>query len=211
MRVTILNARLSFADTIRIPKPFRGKEPRHSANAICHDGTMLVVEVDGETHKIKPRDFQRVIDRVCKDRWGKTPAKLKNWVFNPADGSGTREKYIDKDGDYHQGYDENTWFFAANKNQSQAPDGIQIVDQKREPLPSTSGHPISGDYVNMIIDVYAFEAENDKGISASLEGIQYVRKGEPFGGKRPLDAKSAFPEEEMEDDVEDGDDASSMF
>lgn len=204
MRVLVKNVRLSFAD-IWNAKEFMGKT-KFSANGICSDETTLQVEKDGKKISLPHSDFDKVINSVCKDKWGKTPAKLKQWAYCPADGSGTRDKYVNSDGDYHDGYDEDTFFVAANKLESQAPGGITIVDQKRMPLKREDGKPVSGDYVNLLIEVYGYESENDKGITASLEGIQYLRKGEPFGNSGPASA-DAFDEEELvdEDEVNDED------
>ena len=207
MKIDIKNAILSFSDSIRHAKPDRSGRVKHSANFICTADTCVIVEIDGEKKKFKPEgNMQKVIDRVCKEKWGKVPAKLKNWAFNKADGSGTRDEYTNQDGDYYKGYDENTWFFAASKLAEQVPDGLTIVDQQREPLPASSGYPRAGDFVNARIEIYAFEAENDQGVTASLEGIQMLKKGTPFGGGTPLDAKEAFDEEELEDDAADEDD-----
>jgi hypothetical protein len=57
--------------------------------------------------------------------------------------------------------------------------------------------PVNGDYVNAIINIFAYEYEGKKGISASIEAVQYLRKGEAFGtAKVTVDA---FDDEEMED------------
>lgn len=202
MRVSVRNCQLSFAD-IRKPKDFKGKIT-FNANGICSEDTTLIVTKDDNTVvTLGHRDAQRIINTVCTEKWGSVPPKLKNWAYNKADGSGTRDKYINKDGDYHEGYDADTWFFASKTLEERAPDGIMIVDQKRNPLPASKGHPVSGDYVTLLIDIYAFEdADGDKGVTASLQGVQMLKKGKPFGKSAPPQP-SAFAEEELEDDDED--------
>lgn len=201
MQLHIKNARLSFAN---IRKPWRPKtgDAKYTANFICSEDTQVAVTIDGKKRVIPHDQVQKVFDRMCKEKWGKTPPKLENYAYNCADGSTTRDQYVNDDGDYHDGYDEETWFFVAGTREEDAPEGILIIDQQREPLPASSGHPVSGDYVNAIINLFCYEYEGKKGISASLEGVQYKKKGEPFGAAK-VEA-SAFDEEELEDEDWDG-------
>jgi len=209
MQIKIKNARLSFANH---RKPFVPKtgEPKYTASFICGADTTIEVELDGKKQVLPHTAMGRVITKLATDKWKKMPARgLELFIYNRADASvGTRGPRVNEDGEFYDGYEADTFFFSAGTKVADAPDGILIVDQQRQKLPATSGHPVNGDYVNGIINAFAYEYEGKKGISASLEGIQYLRKGVPFGASK-IDV-NAFDEEELEDDAEE-DDGSGLF
>lgn len=202
MQIQIKNARLSFAN---IRQPWRPKtgDAKYTANFICSDDTTVVAIIDGKKRVLSHDKVQKIFDHMCKDKWQKTPPKLENYAYNCADGSTTRDEYTNKDREYHDGYDSETMFFVAGTKEKDAPEGILIVDQRREPVSPSAAHPVSGDYVNAMINLFCYEYEGKKGISASLEAIQYKLKGEPFGASK-VEA-SAFDEEELEEEDMDDD------
>lgn len=207
MQIKIKNCRLSFANIRKPYVPKNGKgDPKFTASGICSNETMIEVTIADKKHILHHSEMGKVIARMCKDKWGKEipAAKLFTYVYARADQQvDSRGPKINEDGDYYDGYTEDTFYFAASTKVEDAPEGILIVDQLRNKLPASSGHPVSGDYVNLIINAFAYEYEGKKGISASLEGVQYLRKGEPFGASK-LDP-SSFDEEEV-DDTDDGED-----
>ena len=91
------------------------------------------------------------------------------------------------------------------------PNGMTCLNQRKQPLAASAFY--SGCYVNAIVDVYAQQRDDGNTISASLEGIQFVRNGEALGFVS-VDAASEFDEEEVDDadvigndeSVDDGDD-----
>lgn len=204
MQIKIKNARLSFAN---IRKPFVPKtgDPKYTASFICGPDTKIEVELNG-TKVLLPHDkgMAKVIESLATDKWKKVPGRMELYIYAKADQQvGSRGPRVDDDGEFYDGYDKDTMFFSAGTKVEDAPAGILIVDQRKQVLPASSGHPVSGDYVNAIINAFAYEYEGKKGISASLEGVQYLRKGEPFGASK-ID-ENAFDEEELEDEEEDND------
>lgn len=199
MQVKLKNVRMSFAN-IRKPYVPKTGDQKYTFSGICSGDTKIDVTIDGKKLLLPHTEFSKVLDAVCKDKWGKTPAKLEMYAYARADQQvGSRGAKINEDGDYYDGYDEDTWFFAAGVKVADAPDGVLIVDQKREPLPASAGHPVNGDYVNAILNLFAYEYEGKKGISASIEAIQYLRKGEPFGAAKA--SAEAF-DEELEEELD---------
>jgi hypothetical protein len=202
MQIKVKNCRLSFAD---IRKPYKSEkgEAKYTFNGICSDDTTFeVTDSKGVKKELNHKEFIKVVNRLCTDKWGKIipPALLLNFAYNRADTPvGTRSPKITKDGEYYEGYEADTMYFSASTSVENAPKGILIIDQKKQPLDATTGKPVNGDYVNAIIDVYAFEYENKKGISASIGAIQYLRKGEPFGSNVPVDPDQ-FDEELVDED-----------
>lgn len=207
MQIKIKNARLSFA-SIRKPYVPKTGDPKFTASLICSEDTIVEFTVDGKKVDMDHyKGAERIIKLTCISKWGKVPGKLELYVYSRADQQvGSRGPKVDEDGEFYDGYTAETYFFSAGTKVADSPDGPLIVGPDRKPLPATSGHPINGDYVNAVINVFAYEYEGKKGVSASLEGIQYLRKGVPFGASKIT--ADAFDEEELEDDEEDADDGS---
>jgi hypothetical protein len=212
MKVIVKSARLSFND-IFTPKAINGGKPAFSATAICLNGDeegnpdgfeTTVVYQNSEGKKVSaPFDkMQNICDHVAKEKWGKVPAKMKNWAFNKADGSTTRDEYTNEDGEYWAGFSSETEYISAKKHADRCKnEQMTVVDQLKQPIVSNSGLLHSGCFVNLVIDVYAYDNDEGKGITASLEGVQLKKKGEALGFTA-IDAADEFDEEEI-DDAED--------
>ena len=80
-----------------------------------------------------------------------------------------------------------------------AKDAPQIVDRKVQPIldPMECG---SGDYCNVSVNFYPFNANGNRGIAAGLGNIQLIKHGERLAGK--ASASSDF--EELEGDEDEG-------
>lgn len=65
-----------------------------------------------------------------------------------------------------------------------------VVDANVQPVMDES-EIYAGCYVNMFVEFYAYENSGNKGIAASLRGVQFVRDGERLGGE-PLEAEDMF-------------------
>jgi len=208
MKVIVKNVRLSFNDLFT-PKSINGGAPKYTATLICSDETKLrFANKEGEQVIVPHGKLQAVCEHVLKEKFGKLPAKADNWVYNKADGSTTRDEYVNDDGDYWAGFDAETLYISAGKPEAKCKDGkMTVLDQRREPIAENSGLLFSGCYVNAVLDIYAYDGDSGKGVTASLEGIQLLRKGEPLGFTK-IDVESEFDEEEI--DAED-DEAASMM
>lgn len=205
--VTVLNARLSFC-SLFTPKSVSGGDPRFEATLICGDDTKIKYTGSDGKEVVRPYEkMSDICDHVWKERFGKIPAKFKNYAFNKADGSTTRDEYTNKDGEHWPGFDADTHYITAYKYEARCPPGgITVLDQLKQPIKKNNGTIFSGCYVNAVIDVYAFNRDDGRGVTASLEGVQLLKRGEPFGAE-PIDAASMFEAEEIEsldeDDVAD--------
>ena len=198
MKVFVKNVRLSFNDLFT-PKSINGGDPKFTGTFICLDDTKLIV-TNGKGEKVTTghEKLADICDHVLKEKFGKVPAKLDNWVYNKADGSTTRDKYVNDDGDFWAGFDEDTWFISAGKRADRCKDGkMTVIDQLKNPIAASDGTLFSGCYVNVVLDVYAYDGDSGKGVTASLEGVQLKAKGDPLG-MAPIDATSEFDEEEVE-------------
>lgn len=215
MKVIVRNARLSFNDLFE-PKSFKEGDPSFGVTLICSDDTELRIDSEEVDANGKPKKkvlkhgmLQKIVEKVLSEKaGGKLPAKYKNWCYNKADGSTTREQYVDtKTGDYWAGFDENTWYVSAKKRADKVPGGkLKVLDQEKNPIEANSGKIYSGCYVSCIIQIYAMKDEKAGWtVQASLEAVQLLKKGEPLGFKQ-IDAESEFDEEEVEGSDSDVDD-----
>lgn len=99
------------------------------------------------------------------------------------------DKNVDKEGDVRNGYEGN-WYVAA-KNAKRPP--VRLADRTEVESPEES--PInSGDYVNVVIELYAWLKQGQKGLFATLLGTQFVRKGDAIGGGNRSAAADDFEE-----------------
>ena len=69
------------------------------------------------------------------------------------------------------------WYL--NVSSTNAP---QVVDRNLNPIFDKS-EVVSGDYFRFAINFAAYNVTGSKGVSAYLGNIQFVRKGEPLGGR----------------------------
>jgi hypothetical protein len=207
MKVIVLNAIGAFL-TIHEAKLFKGKTS-FSAIGICDAETKIKYTIGegdkAETKVVGYEVFQKICDKVAKEKFnGKVPAKLQNWAYNKADGSTTRDAYINpKTDEYYDGFTKDTWFISAKKGLDQVEGGIlKILDENKKQIPPNSSKLYSGCRINMIVSVYAMDKEGSS-IQASLEAIQYAGKGRSLG-REYINAEDDFdavdiPAEDMDE------------
>ncbi len=200
MKVIIKNARLSFHDLFTA-RGFQGGDPKFSATLICGDDTTVKFSQNGET-SIEPHGvLMELTNSVLVDKFGKGKHKADNWFYNKADGSTTRAKFSDKEDEYRNGVDADTFYVTAAKRQDKARNGQMVVlDQRREAIDENSGLIYSGCYVNAILDVFAYEGGSGKGVTASLEAVQLLKDGPSLAGGKAADPVSDFDDEEIDAD-----------
>ena len=213
MKIIVKNARLSFNDLFTA-KAIKGGAPRFSATLICLDGSdaselqTTITYKNSEGNNVT-KDFSKMSDiceHVMKEKWGKVPKKIDNWCFNKADGSTTRAAFTNDEDEFYAGFNEETFYIVAAKQEERCINKkMTVLDQRRDPIEPSSGLIFSGCYVNAVIDVYPYDNETGKGVTASLEGIQLKKKGDALGFTQ-IDAADEFDEEEFDEDETDADD-----
>ncbi len=160
----VIPCRLSYAN-IWEPRSVNGGDEKYSVSCIipkCDKATLTRIHKAIEAAKEEARD----------KRWGgKVPANLKIPL---------------RDGDTDRPEDENyagcMFLNAASK------DAPQIVDRKVKPItdPAVCG---SGDYANVSVNFYGFNANGSRGIAAGLGNIQKVKDGERLSGRTTAEAE----------------------
>ena len=71
------------------------------------------------------------------------------------------------------------------------------LDRYREPLDPDAFY--AGCYCRAVVHAFAYETKGNRGVSISLDGIQFVRDGEPLGNRAAV--KELFPGEEKPSDA----------
>lgn len=214
MNIRVISSRLSFANHrtpyVSDPDPKTGKVSRSwTVNGICentpfkyngkvYQTTMVEYEHDGKKHIIPHTEFkEKVLPLVWAEKGVPIPkVPYLDYSYCRADQTvGMRQPKIDpKTGDYYAGYEADTMYFYGKTDADRVPVAPIVVNQKREPLPADSGHPISGDFVVLLLSVYVFGKGNKMGVSASYNGMQYLREGKAFGAAQAT--ADAFDEQE---------------
>lgn len=168
-QITLTDVRLSFADLFKA-KAVNDGEPRFGANFLLD----------------KTKD-QKQIKKIGDEIRRIEGAKFKGKKL-PAD------KVCLRDGDEkeYDGYAGMLFLSAANKKRP------TVVDRAKSPLTAEDGKPYSGCYVNAVVRLWAQDNNFGKRINASLEVVQFLRDGEPFGAPA-VDLDEALPDNDDED------------
>ena len=171
----VIPCRISFAN-IWEPKSINGSEEKYSVSCI-------IPKADKKTLAKIEKAVDAAKQTGKEKKWsGKIPPNLKLPL---------------RDGDIDRPDDEayaNAMFINASSK-----DAPQIVDRKVDPIldPTDCG---SGDYCNVSVNFYAFNANGNRGVAAGLGNIQLVKHGERLAGK--ASASSDFIEVEDDEEIE---------
>ena len=171
----VIPCRISFAN-IWEPKSINGSEEKYSVSCI-------IPKADKKTLAKIEKAVEAAKQAGKEKKWsGKIPPNLKLPL---------------RDGDIDRPDDEayaNAMFINATSK-----DAPQIVDRKVDPIldPMDCG---SGDYCNVSVNFYAFNANGNRGVAAGLGNIQLIKHGERLAGK--ASASSEFTEVEDDADIE---------
>lgn len=171
----VVPCRMSFAN-IWEPKSINGSDPKYSVSCI-------IPKSDKKTLTRIHNAIEAAKEDGKTKKWGgKVPGNLKTPL---------RDGDIDRPDD--EAYAEAMFFNTTAK------DAPQIVDRKVQPIldPMECG---SGDYCNVSVNFYPFNANGNRGIAAGLGNIQLIKHGERLAGK--ASASSDF--EELEGDEDEG-------
>ena len=171
----VIPCRISFAN-IWEARSINGSEEKYSVSCIIPKG-------DKKTLAKINKAIEAAKEAGKSKKWGgKIPPNLKLPL---------------RDGDIDRPDDEayaNAMFINATSK-----DAPQIVDRKVDPIldPMECG---SGDYCNVSVNFYGFNANGNRGVAAGLGNIQLIKHGERLAGR--ASASSDFTEVEGDEDIE---------
>lgn len=174
-KIKLTNVRLSYPHLF-VPQQAKGSsKKKYSADFILNK----------KEHAALIQQIEKTIERVALDAF-KKKVTLKNVCLH--DGNEREDK---------DGYGDDVMYIVA-KNDKKFP----VVDcDPRITLNEESPKPYGGCYVNAIIRLFAYDHETGgKGVSASLEAVQFVKDGKSFGAG-PVNAEAEF--ETVSDDPSD--------
>ena len=171
--VFLKNVRICYAQNLFKASAFEeGKEPKFNAQFIISKDDTAQVKL-----------MQDAIEAVAKEKWP-DDSKTKNRAAGIIKSLKMTEFICFRDGELKPDREEleNSYFVAAsNKKKPTA-----IMRDKTE---ATEADIYSGCYVNVKVEVYAFEYNTKKMIPATLLGVQFVKDGDAFaGGAKVADA-----------------------
>lgn len=140
--------------------------------------------LDKKKHKKFIDEIEDAFDDIIDAKWnGKRPAKL------------TDDRLCLRDGDDEDGEEFHGTMVLSASN-TKRPD---VRDRNKTPLVEEDGKPYAGCYVNAIVRLWAQDNKYGKRINASLEVVQFMDDGDPFGAP-PVDADKKLKDFGEEDD-----------
>jgi hypothetical protein len=173
-QVLIPNSRLGY------PKLWKAEAIKGVADSKARFGCAIYLPKTDEATKAK---IDKEIARLSKINFKGVKPKSKDLCVTDGDG---------EDGDENtKGY----WIISANRAESQG--RPQVVDRARKPIDSSDASTVyAGCVCNFLVSF--FVPKNWSKICASLEIVQFVKDGDPFGAAR-VAAEDVMPELEDED------------
>lgn len=176
--VMLYNVRAAF---LNVYQPSKERTDKKTGEKIAgqYSGSALMEKGTDQTKK-NMAAVKKASDYVKEKKWGSNQPKLKP------------EKVCMRDGDLedYDGFENHFYVSANNKEQP-----VLITKHKDDDgkwIPAKPGQLYSGCYVNMLVSLWAQDNEHGKRVNATLEAVQFVRKGEAFAGGGPIDAEEKF-------------------
>ena len=159
------NVRLAFADAL-----FEAKAGGDGQGKPAFSCTFIMPKDHPSVASIKA-----AMKAAAEDKWGaKAPDILKALI---AGGKVCLRNGEEKA--QYEGFDGNLYVSA------RSPTRPLIIDTDRSPLTQADGKPYSGCFVNAKIAVWAQDNKFGKRLNAQLQGVQFYKDGDAFGGGRP--------------------------
>lgn len=180
-KIVLKHVRCSFPDIFK-PRSFNGQDPKYSVQ--------LLIKKDHP----QMDELQRVVLEAARDKW---PSKVKGNEFPKGLKNPLRDG-DERDTEQYPQYLEH-WFVNSNTKLPPLVVGSRKGENGKFPVLS-EGDIQGGDYINVVLNSYAYDNTGNKGVALGLEKIQFVAKGERLGGSR-TSAEDDFEDEVGEDDL----------
>lgn len=195
LKLRLDNMRTSFCKIFEAEAVKKGDKPAFSCHFIFEDD-------DPQLKKLK-----QALRKVAHAKWGSENGDrvLKQLMRNDRTCLKNGDDKLDSDEKVMEGY-EGKRFISAR---SYVRPTIVNLNPK-VPVTEEDGLIFSGCYVNVYISLWAQTGQYGKRINAQLQGVQFVKTGESFGGGKPADP-GVFDSlaDEFDDDFTDFDDDNS--
>lgn len=162
IEIYLEDVRLSYPHLFE-PTQFKRKGKADTSSKPRFTASFLL---DKKKHKKTIEEIEDAIDDVIEAKWGKKPPKFEEKNICLSDGDES-----DKD-------EQAGCMVLKAAAPEKSPPKIFLRDMS--PAEERDGKPYGGCYVNALVRIYAYDEWSDQ-VNASLEIVQYYRKGEPFG------------------------------
>lgn len=173
MKVKVQNVRVAFAQSLYEAKPFEdGQEPTY--------GCTLLMAPDSAARKA----IDEAIQAVAVEKWGKKAQA----VLDSIEGNPQKICFYDGKKKSYDGFEGN---YALGTKRNEKDGAPLLLDTDKSPLvDKTTGKPYkgkegrlySGCYVNASVEIWAQDNKYGKGMRCTLNGVQFFRDGDSFGG-----------------------------
>jgi len=193
--VTLKNVRLSFPHLFTPTASIEDGPKKYRAT--------FLIDPNTEHGKANIKAIKAAMDKAALGVWKTKEKADKIRAKLDSDRSGLRdgEDATNKEGDVYAGYEGMMFIGATNGKKP------KVLRRDKSPIDSSEAAEIYGGcYVNAVISIWATNQEKHggNGIFATLEIVQYYKKGEPFGAAE-LDEDDYLEDMgEEEDEDEDG-------
>lgn len=168
MLVTLKGVRLAYPD-IWAPKP--PQDGKGEAKYGC------VLIIDPKANKDAVKLIRDTIKAVAKEKWKDKSAGVLRVI------EGDNQKYcwfeedkLNAEGDPVDGFEG--MFYLSCKSPIQP----TLLDRDRTELTKKDGRPYAGCIVVGKVDIWAQDNAHGKGMRAQVQGLQFMRDGDAFGG-----------------------------
>jgi len=181
MDLRLYNARISFANGLwNASSAVEGSTPKYNCDFIVTEDTE--VQMKDASGKWVPTTLAKAQEAVALDAFKGDKAKAAAW-FKKLDSRQRSVRKGDdntgKDGEVRDGYAGCDYVHATSKTR------MPVYDAQVRPVASEADSPIySGCYVVARVSLYANLKAGMQGLFASLQGTQFWRDGDAFGGGR---------------------------
>lgn len=192
--VTLKNVRLSFPHLFEPTASIEDGPKKYRA--------AFLIDPNTESGKANLKVLNAAFDKAALGVW-KTKEKadkIRNKLDSDRSGLRDGEDATNKEGDVYAGYEGMKFITASNGKKP------KVLRRDKSVIDSTEAAEIYGGcYVNAVVSVWAtnLEKHGGNGLFATLEIVQYAKKGEPFGAAE-LDEDDYL--DDMGDEDEDDDD-----
>lgn len=177
-QVVLKDVRLSFPHLWEPTKSVEDGAEKYRAAFLMDPGTQKgaknIANLEAAIEEVK--------EAMWKDKASKIKFKEDRMALRDGDSQVSQET-----GEVYQGYEGMMVISSANKKHP------QVVDVDKSVLTPKDDKPYAGCFVNAVVNIYAIK-DQDKGgngIFATLEAVQFVRNGDPFGAA-PVDIDDVF-------------------
>lgn len=162
-KIVLKNVRVSYLNVFKPRAMQEGQEPKFSAQIIMDKNHPQLKEFNAAVLEVAKEKFSKLIVG------NKIPSKLKTPLRD-----GDEEYTAAEDLAVYGG----KYFFNANNTRRPV-----TIDRLKNQIAEEDNVLYSGCYCNVIVELFAYDTAGNKGVAASLGGVQFIRDGEALGGR----------------------------